>query len=373
MVEQERRRIELWFRRQGLPWLVQGQGGFADTLLRATPTLVALLVFELVNTLFALLVPNTDEEFGRFLDNPLLALVYLLTLAATYVGPVPAAWLTLRWCRNREPDAGTTTTVIVLIALYVLGAPELDYLLGVSLWDWTSVLNGLLLAVAAIVLAALGAGAVFVWALRVALRQLRALGLLAAKALPLLLLVTTFLFFTAEIWQITSNLPRPMLWGVLGLFAAVGLLFLFAVAQDELRELAAESGPERIPLRRRENANLTTVLALAQTLQAAAFGMLVFGFFLLLGSMAVRAEVIKAWISRDPTGGKLFGVLMPLPQELIHASMFLAVFSALYFATSVFTDAKYRDAFFDPLLAEIRFSLAERHRYLTRWPRATAG
>ncbi|MGW0522917.1 hypothetical protein [Crossiella sp. NPDC003009] len=373
MADQERRRMELWFRRQGLPWLVHERDGFGQVLLRVAPAVTALVLYDLMTTEFSLLVPDTDEEFGTFITDPLLALLYYSNFALIYLVPVLGAWQVLHWTRNREATAGSTSLVLALCLAEVFGVPAVDYLAGFAEGDWPAVLHGLGWVLVFGLLAAAGAGAVFLWALRVALRQLRVLGLLASKALPLLLLFVTFFFFNAEIWQITSTLPRPALWGVLGLFSAVGLLFLFAVAQDELRELAAETGPERVPLRRRENANLVTVLALAQALQAAVFGVLVFAFFLTLGSMAIRPEVVKMWVTKDPTSGKLFGVLLPVSQELVHASMFLAVFSALYFTTAVFTDGKYRDAFFHPLMGEITLSLAARREYLARWPRAAAG
>ncbi|MCK2241448.1 MULTISPECIES: hypothetical protein [unclassified Crossiella] len=372
MSDQQRRQSERWFRAQGLPWLVHGRNTFGETLLRAAPALTALLLYDLMTTEFELLVPDSDEQFDAFLDDPLYLLLYFANFALVYLVPAVAAWQVLRWSQDRDASALSTVAVLALCLGEVIGVPVVDHLAGVADWHWSYALHGLIWDLAIIALAAAGAGAVFVWALRVAVRQLRVLGLLATRALPLLLLFVTFFFYNAEVWQITSHLPRPMLWGVLSLFATVGLLFLFAVAQDELRDLAKETGPERIPLRRRENANLVAVLALAQALQAAVFGLLVFGFFLLLGSMSIRPEVIKMWITKDPSTGKLFNVLLPVSQELVQASMFLAVFSALYFATAVFTDGKYRDAFFHPLLGQITVSLAERQKYLTRWPRRAA-
>ncbi|GAA2787703.1 hypothetical protein [Crossiella cryophila] len=373
MLDQERRQAERWFRAQGLPWLVHGRDGLAEILLRAAPAVAALLVYDLMLTEFNALVPDTDEQFGVFMADLFFELLYYGNFLLVYLLPVVVAWQVLRWSQDREATAGTTVLVLALCLAEVVGVPVVDHLLDVEDWYWPNIFTGLGWVLGLILLTAAGAGAVFVWALRVALRQLRVLGLLASRALPLLLLFVTFFFFNAEVWQITSHLPRPMLWGVMSLFIVVGLLYLLAVAQDELKEQAAESGPERIPLLRRENANLVTVLALAQALQAAVFGLLVFGFFLLLGSMSIRPEVIKMWVTKDPTTGKLFGVLLPVSQELVQASMFLAVFSALYFVTAVFSDSKYRDAFFHPLLGQITVSLAERQKYLTRWPRRGAG
>jgi hypothetical protein len=51
--------------------------------------------------------------------------------------------------------------------------------------------------------------------------------------------------------------------------------------------------------------------------------------------------------------------------------MFLAAFSGVYFAASAATDQNYRESFFEPLLADVRTSLAARHVYLARRPDAS--
>nr|PZM89742.1 MAG: hypothetical protein DIU77_18755 [Thermocrispum agreste] len=109
---------------------------------------------------------------------------------------------------------------------------------------------------------------------------------------------------------------------------------------------------------------------LAQAVQVVFFSLLVFGFFVVFGTIAVTDPLIEAWLTHppDPAGGRLFGLSIPVPNELIHVSIFLAAFSGLYFAGAAATDPVYRDKFFDPLVADIRVSLAARAAYLARWP-----
>ncbi|MBP2472002.1 hypothetical protein JOF53_000874 [Crossiella equi] len=365
MTEVERRGYEREFRKQGLPLLVRTRDSVGKLLLRATPAVALLLVYDLVATQLEVFYPD-DEAFEAFLDHPGATELYLANLLCLYLLPVLAAWLTLRWSRDHPatPDAVLLAVFLCLGEAFL--APLLDYAAELNTGTLTQVVVNSVWVLAAVLLGALGVGAVFVWSLRVALRQLLALGLLLSRALPLLLLFVTFCFYNAEIWQITSTLPRAVLWWVVALFGAVALAFLVAVARDELRELAP--GEEVIPLHRREKLNLVAVLVTAQALQAAVFGLLAFCYFLLLGQLSIREEVVRQWISRGPTPGKLWDVAMPFSNELLQASLFLAVFSALYFTTSAFTDAKYRDAFFDPVVAQLRVSLAARQEYLTRWP-----
>jgi hypothetical protein len=97
---------------------------------------------------------------------------------------------------------------------------------------------------------------------------------------------------------------------------------------------------------------------------------LVFALFMVFGALTVRQSVVAAWLGRPPTTGVLFGVELPVSNALVQVSLFLAVFSGLYFAASAATDPHYRKSFFDPLIAEVRLCLAAREVYLARWPTA---
>jgi hypothetical protein len=215
---------------------------------------------------------------------------------------------------------------------------------------------------------------------------------MATKALPLLVLVVIFAFFSAEMWQIAYELPRWRLWLVVALFAVLGVLFMAArldeelkkmidkVAGDEVDDLAgvlrgtplagAVAGQpiEALPLARRERANITLVLFVAQLLQIVVLSVLVFVVLTALGALAVEGRVIDSWLGDGAStrAGSLFGIHLPLPLGLVQVSIFLAAFSGVYFAASAATDQHYREAFFEPLLADVRTSLAARQVYLAR-------
>ncbi|MEU5264418.1 hypothetical protein [Amycolatopsis sp. NPDC021455] len=215
------------------------------------------------------------------------------------VFPVLGSWLTARWVRRKLVDRGGTVPAAVLAAVFVFGVPALGWVvaghsipLGVVIH--LAILAGLFAAAFA------GAGSIAGWALRAAFRQTRMLGELTSRALPLLLLFTVFGFFTTEIWQVGASLPRPRLWLVIGLFAAVGVVFLLAMFKDEvttltqsriaplgldkLRETPLASylddiRAERVPLKKLERANMILVLVLTQVLQTLVLAVLVFVVF----------------------------------------------------------------------------------------------
>ncbi len=240
-----------------------------------------------------------------------------------------------------------------------------------------------------------GAGSIFGWALRSAVRQLGAIGTLASRALPLLMLVVLFSFFATEVWQVADALPRWRLWLVVGFLATLAVLFIASVLAEELRAMVrkvragqvsdlvnhvtgtplaalVDDGLEKSEhqLSRSEKINIALVLFLAQALQIVVFAVLVFGLFMVFGTLTVSQSVIQSWVGSEPRVGELFGVELPVSNALVQVSLFLAMFSGLYFAASAATDPHYRKSFFEPLLADVRVSLAAREVYLARWPLA---
>lgn len=62
--------------------------------------------------------------------------------------------------------------------------------------------------------------------------------------------------------------------------------------------------------------------------------------------------------------GTWFGIHVPIPQTVVHTSLFVAVLSGLYFTVSTSVDPLYRQRFFDPLIADVAVSLTGRDAYL---------
>jgi hypothetical protein len=96
-----------------------------------------------------------------------------------------------------------------------------------------------------------------------------------------------------------------------------------------------------------------------------------FAFFLALGVVAVPDDVAVLWSSEQacpvgepPCPGTWFGIHVPVPQTIVHMSLFVAVLSGLYFTVSTSVDPLYRTRFFDPLVADVAVSLAGRDAYL---------
>jgi ergothioneine biosynthesis protein EgtB len=77
-------------------------------------------------------------------------------------------------------------------------------------------------------------------------RQLGDVYRLATRALPLLLLVTTFLFINTEVWQVAGALPAVLLWATVGFFIVLAVAFLAGQLPAELARIDAGTSPQAV-------------------------------------------------------------------------------------------------------------------------------
>jgi hypothetical protein len=266
-----------------------------------------------------------------------------------------------------DSDAGSAASAAVVTACWLAGALAAGY-----------------------ALTALRAGSIAIWAARRALGDLGLVVPLVTRALPLLLLFTTFLFINTEVWQVASALDRSLLWATVLLFSAVAVGFLLGQLPEEVRkvitqvtdddgladacqdtpfEQAARELGERIddvPLSSRQRVNLLLVLLIAQAVQVLLLAVAVFGFFLAFGLVAIGDDIIKTWTGADPTGLTLWGrfaVGGPVSNELFQVSVFLAAFSGLYFTVYAVSDATYREQFFTRISRDLERAIGVRAVY----------
>lgn len=387
MSELDGRKAEQWFRRRGLPSVVRGLEN--NLTVRIVPAVVWLALSELLYEV--LTAVDGDAAFPSRLQNDLFEVIYTVTLIGSVVLPAGGSWLAANWARDRVLDDRGFVPAAVVVGGYLVAGPIVDHLLNDSVL-WSAIPRYLVEVGLLLGLTAVGVGSIFGWALRAAVRQLQGVETMTSRAMPLLLLVTTFGFFTAEIWQSAGQIPRSQFWLILGFFAVLGGLFLRSVFAVELRELSSGNGwrdrvgalpgellgttatPESAPpLTRLERANMLLILLFTQLLQALVFAMLVFFAFVVLGKLTVPDSAIKSWVSHDPTQGDLFGVQVPLANELVQVCLFIAAFSMLYFLATIVTDAAQRRTFFDPVLEHLEVSLAGRAVYLARLERTGDG
>ena len=321
-----------------------------------------------------------DPDYGYVLR---LGILTLLLIAA------PFALYLLHRLGTALGEAGRRSAALLVMALFVFGLPFADS--GFSGIAAAEAFGFAVVALLAIWLTYLGFGSIALWAFRFAWVQLGALGTLMSRALPLLM-ITVVVYFTGELWQLAARLTRQRLWQTIGFLAVVALLFVVTTIRDEVRALredragqddpakllestplATESGHQsmRTPLSLAEQVNVVAVMVVSQAIQVVFFTAGLFAFFLALGIVAVPNDVAILWSSEEtcqvgepPCPGTWFGIHVPVPQTIVHVSLFVAVLSGLYFTVSTSVDPLYRERFFEPLISDVAVSLAGRDAYL---------
>ncbi|MBI3691053.1 MAG: hypothetical protein HY239_10485 [Mycolicibacterium aromaticivorans] len=377
MTSASARDVHEWFLARGLPLVLTRRVRSRRLIARSAPVVSGIGALIAVTALIAD-VSDGQVDVGTVVRLGIMAV--LLTVA-------PFVLYLLHRAGTTRSEAGRRSAALLVMALFVIGFPLVDR-------GWTGLTAAEaagfgVIALVAIWLTYLGIGSIVLWAFRFAWVQFGALGTLMSRALPLLML-TVVVYFTGELWQLSARMTRERLWQTIGFLALVALVFMVVTIRDEvsaLREdrsgprdtaallagtpLATRTDPERTPLSPGEQVNVVAVMVVAQAIQVVFFTTGLFAFFLALGTIAIPDDVTVLWsaeqscpVGQPPCAGTWFGIHVPIPQTVVHTSLFVAVLSGLYFTVSTSVDPLYRQRFFDPLVADVAVSLAGRDAYL---------
>ncbi|WP_210577533.1 hypothetical protein [Streptomyces sp. GESEQ-4] len=374
------RRTEHWFVRRGVPTMIEGYGFVGHVLPRMLPSLAFVALASL-----AWLVPLRSAGSQGWV---LLGGVAVMTLAA---------WGTSTVFVRRLPRF-SRRTVIAILSVYAtmpVAVPLLQLAVDGAVTPPGGNVAGLLgfviffaaAFVATLVATTYGLGTLLRRAIRHSVFDLRNSVHLLGRALPALLFVTLFLFFTGELWQAMNRLAWWRVGLVVVLFAAITVLAAAARLRDEIgrveqdlslptlsaacqgtplagapvEHLASGGQLPAMPLTARQERNLLLMLASRQLVQAAVVGSALFAFFLALGVLVVTPETAEQWIGEKPETSVLFPVI---PVAMLRNATLFAAFGSMYFAVTSMTDADHRQQFFAPIIDEIERVLAVHAVYL---------
>jgi len=362
---------ERWFLRHGLPFFVEDRSIRLDDLARGRSA--GLLVLVYFGSL-VLAVP-TDVSWP---ERVLYAAIGLLVLVVV--------WAAANLARRQRALERPNQVGLFEVAVFILGPAaavavlrrDADLVLAVLLADVT-----VLTVVAAAEV--LDVAPIARWAVARTFREVGSLFRLVTRALPMLLLFTTFLFINTEVWQVSSSLSPPVLWLAVAFFGALAVGFLLARLPEEVNavneeldvqsvqraisgtplEAVAETLPQDLsaePLARKQRTNLLLVLLVTQLAQVVLLAVAVWLFFLAFGAVAIDDDVVRSWVGEDaPHTVSGLGLLS---RELLQVSVFLAAFSGLYFTVYAITDNTYREQFFTGITDELEQAVGVRSAYL---------
>jgi hypothetical protein len=365
---------ERWFVRRGVPHFIVHYDAGEDIWTRALPLLV---VIYLLRGLYAL---DLDERLGFNLLATLLV-----------VGVLFATWAVANVVAGRPAFSRPRRIGGWELFVFVVG-PEIPPLV---LGQWTDALKAMVLGVLTLLVVYLGTSYGVIpmirWAGERTASLLGSLRSVISRALPLLLLTITFLFWTNEVWQVMGSLHGPTYWMVLGLFFVIGGGFVFSRlpgdvraagtldSWDEVRDLAegtpaaaielpADGAPPSRELSRRQYVNVALVGLFARTMQVLAVTVAAFSFLVVLGVLAISDRTTASWVQAPANvlvSWTLGGRDMVLTEELMRVAGFLATFTGLTFTIYLVTDPTYREEFRTDLASEVREAFAVRAAYLS--------
>jgi hypothetical protein len=371
--------VHEWFLHRGLPLVLSRRVRSRDLIERSAPMVSGVGALTAVTMLLAE-VTGASPDYGYALR---------LGIIGTVLVAAPFVLYGLHRSGTTLGEAGRRSAALMVMAIFVVVMP-----VTVSGWSGAAAAEApafVVITLVAIWLTYLGFGSIAGWAFRFAWAQFGALGTLMSRALPLLM-ITLLVYFSGELWQLSARMTRKRLWQVIGFLALVALIFVVSTIRDEVRALREDRAertdpsqllagtplageldhePVRTPLSRAEQFNVVAVMVVSQAIQVVFFTAGLFAFFLALGIVAIPYDVAVLWsaeqtcaVGQPPCAGTWFGIHIPIPQTIVHTSLFVAVLSGLYFTVSTSTDPLYRQRFFEPLIADVAVSLAGRDAYL---------
>jgi hypothetical protein len=214
--------VERWFRSRGIPHFIDDYSASRDVFTRALPALTLVLLVELVGVL-----NFTWPWWANVLA------------AAAGLGALVGVWAAVNASRGRRALARPDRVGRTELTIFVLLVPALDLLAGDQRLTGLNTLVANLVFVALIYLVTSYALLPITrWAAGRLWREVGdVLGLLV-RALPLLLLFVTFLFWTTEVWQVAASLDGPFLALTMALFVLVGIVFVVVRIPREVGALA---------------------------------------------------------------------------------------------------------------------------------------
>jgi hypothetical protein len=363
---------ETWFLQRGLPSVLTRRARWRRLWRRSAAVLAGYATVAACITVIDIAAGGQDIDID---DDPTpTQLLILAVLAAIVPLALAVGWLVSRIETPRGRRGAATAAVVVAV---VCALPNLSWADRIE-----DVATTLQVTALTLVLIGLGVGSMLGWAVRLTVSHLASAGALVTRALPVVLL-TVLVFFNGYVWSMATKIGRDRMWLVVGFMVLIAIAFLFTGVIERARPVlnvrsTRESDAVRLadtpfaamadpvtgdPLRGGERANVIFVVMASQITQIATVAIVTAAIFFVMGLLVLSAEVLASWTANGTDQGTWFGMTLPVPQALIHVTMFLGALTFMYVSARSVGDGEYRKAFLDPLVDDLRLNLVARNRY----------
>jgi hypothetical protein len=369
-----RNEMEQWFIRRGLPHFIEPYGTGPDVWSRAAPV---LLVAYVAGGLHGL-----DLAHWSLARNLGAAGVVVVLLFAT--------WVLTNRRRHRPALSRPRQLGVPELAAFLVG-PALPSMVFEQWGDAVQALvEGAVVLAVIFVVTSYGVIPLIGWAASQTFSRLGSVGRMLTRALPLLLLFTTFLFINAEVWQVAGTLEGPVYAITLGLFFLLGSAFVLSRIPESIRSvnvfddwrevgeliegtpaaglaLPTEGDPAEVALSARQRVNIGLVSVFSQAILISFVAVILALFFMLFGLLAIPEATTAYWTQQPDVHiyahWHIGGRTLVLTEPLVRVSGFLGAFTGMYFTVVLGTDSTYRGEFAEDAGPQIRQALAVRLAY----------
>jgi hypothetical protein len=135
------------------------------------------------------------------------------------------------------------------------------------------------------------------------------------------------------------------------------------LADTPFAALPDPDGPATPRLTGTERSNVVFVLATSQLVQISVVAAVTAGIYLVLGLIVLTPELLKEWTHVSRSEAVVLGWTLPVPDSLIHMSLFLGALTFMCVSARAVGDGDYRSTFLDPRVDDLRVALIARNRY----------
>ena len=362
---------ESWFLERGLPFVLTRRARWRRLWPRSAPILAAYGTLQACTLPIYLITGGHDVEITGEPTTSQLIVLAIIGLALPLMAIV--GWLVSR-SRSGRTRAGIATIAVVTVAC-----------VAATVGGATDLAQGAVVVAAVLILTGCGVGSVVGWAVRMMLSHLATVGALVVRALPVVLL-TALVFFNTYVWLMAATISGNRLGLAMGFLVSIAAAFVISATRERVKPMlqstaALPNDPkdtERLadtpfatlpdaadcaPLKRAERLNVIFVLATSQLAQIVVVAVVTATIYLILGVIILDPSLLNEWTHTYKSTATVLGFTLPVPDSLIHMTLFLGALTFMYVSARAAGDAEYRSTFLDPLIEDLHTTLIARNRY----------
>ena len=362
---------ESWFLERGLPFVLTRRARWRRLWPRSAPILAAYGMLQVCILPIYLITGGHDVAITGEPTTSQLIVLAIIGLALPLMAIV--GWLVSR-SRSGRTRAGIATIAVVTVAC-----------VAATVGGATDLAQGAVVVAAVLILTGCGVGSVVGWAVRMMLSHLATVGALVVRALPVVLL-TALVFFNTYVWLMAATISGNRLGLAMGFLVSIAAAFVISATRERVKPMlqstaALPNDPkdtERLadtpfatlpdaadcaPLKRAERLNVIFVLATSQLAQIVVVAVVTATIYLILGVIILDPSLLNEWTHTYKSTATVLGFTLPVPDSLIHMTLFLGALTFMYVSARAAGDAEYRSTFLDPLIDDLHTTLIARNRY----------